>query len=342
MTSRNESLSAMTSRQWRALRSYWSRVCLKRVLIGLLLIACGIIAGITVNYYGLVFEAIHVEIKVSPAQASNTSSVLHSLSRDLLPGRHGNSSSPFVVPNIVHFIWFATDVVREVSFLNYISIKSAYQIQRPDAILFHCNQMPSGLWWQRLWTEVPLTIVYRQPPQHIHNQRLYHIYHSGDVAKMEILLEYGGIYLDYDVIVVNNMDPLRKYDATLGKEKPPKFIAGIIVARQGATFLRLLYESYRNNYRPWDWDYNCARVAYQLYTQRPDLLHVEDYKLTTPDWKERWKLWDAVIDWSDLYVIHVMGHFMWFDYSPDSIKTINSTFGEAMRFIYYGNKQLIA
>jgi len=37
------------------------------------------------------------------------------------------------------------------------------------------------------------------------------------VAKMEILLEYGGIYLDYDVIVVNSLDPVRRYDATLGK-----------------------------------------------------------------------------------------------------------------------------
>jgi len=34
---------------------------------------------------------------------------------------------------------------------------------------------------------------------------------------MEILLEYGGIYLDYDVIVVNSLDSVRRYDATLGK-----------------------------------------------------------------------------------------------------------------------------
>ena len=65
--------------------------------------------------------------------------------------------------------------------------------------------------------QVPLKIVYRDPPLYIHDQRLYHIYHRGDVAKMNILLEYGGIYLDYDVIVVNSLDPVRRYDATLGK-----------------------------------------------------------------------------------------------------------------------------
>jgi len=114
-----------------------------------------------------------------------------------------------------------------------------------------------------------------------------------------------------------------------------------MVARKNSTFLRLLYESYRANYRAWDWDYNCARVAYQLYLQRPDLLHVEPYKFTTPDWKDRHKLWDQVIDWKDLYVIHVMGHDTNDSSSPESIRTINSTFGEVMRFIYYGSSKLI-
>jgi len=64
---------------------------------------------------------------------------------------------------------------------------------------------------------VPVEIVYLNPPEYIHDQRLYHVYHKGDVAKMDLLLKYGGIYLDYDVIVVNSLDPVRQYDATLGK-----------------------------------------------------------------------------------------------------------------------------
>jgi len=104
--------------------------------------------------------------------------------------------------------------------------------------------------------------------------------------------------------------------------------------------MRLLRESYRNNYRPWDWDYNCARVAYQLYLERPDLLHVEPYRLTTPDWKERHKLWKEVIAWKDLYVIHVMGHDTEDVSSPRSIRTLNSTFGEAMRYVYYGSSDI--
>jgi len=126
-----------------------------------------------------------------------------------------------------------------------------------------------------------------------------------------------------------------------GKEKPPKLIAGIMVSRKNSTFIRLLYESYRGNYRPRDWDYNCARVSYQLYLKQPDLVHVEPYKFTTPDWTERHKLWREVIDWKDLYVIHVMGHLSRDRSTPESIKTMNSTFGEVMRYIYYGSPKLI-
>jgi hypothetical protein len=139
------------------------------------------------------------------------------------------------------------------------------------------------------------------------------------------------------------MDELRKYDACLGKERPPKFIAGIITAKKNAAFLRLWHESYNNNYRAFQWDFNCARMTYLLYEKRPDLLHVEPYRLTTPDWLDRKLLWDEVIDWKGmgLYVIHAMMHFNFQEYTPKNIKNLNSTFGQVMRFIYYGSPDLI-
>jgi len=114
-----------------------------------------------------------------------------------------------------------------------------------------------------------------------------------------------------------------------------------MVARAGAAFTKLVYQSYLSDFRPQEWDYNSAVVPYKLYLKRPDLLHVEWYKFTTPDWKDRDNLWKRVINWTDLYVIHVMGHLDRDTSSPQSIKKINSTFGEVMRYIYYGSPKLI-
>ena len=63
-------------------------------------------------------------------------------------------TSDKVVPNIVHFIWFDDKGDKKMTFINYISILSAYRIQKPDSILFHNNRLPTGQWWERLTKEV--------------------------------------------------------------------------------------------------------------------------------------------------------------------------------------------
>jgi hypothetical protein len=93
-------------------------------------------------------------------------------------------------------------------------------------------------------------------------------------------------------------------------------IAGIILAEPNATFTRMVYDSYRGNYQSDKWDYNCAWVPYELALKHPDLVHIELRSLTTPDWEDRQDLFQNVIDWSNLYVIHAMIH--------DSQRTLDS------------------
>ncbi len=66
-----------------------------------------------------------------------------------------------------------------------------------------------------------------------------------------------------------------------------------------------------------------------------------NFRLTTPDWQERHLLWDEIIDWSDLFVIHVMMHLNFTEYDPEVIKKLNTTFGQVMRYIYYGSPDLL-
>jgi len=72
-----------------------------------------------------------------------------------------------VVPNVVHFIWSAHNSSKELTFINYISIVSAYRIQKPDAILLHCNYLPTGQWWQQLWKEVSINTVTDEAAIHL-------------------------------------------------------------------------------------------------------------------------------------------------------------------------------
>jgi len=64
------------------------------------------------------------------------------------------TSPLYVVPNVVHFIWFADSASKQMTFINYVSVLSAHRVQKPDSIWFHCNHLPTGDWWERLWREV--------------------------------------------------------------------------------------------------------------------------------------------------------------------------------------------
>ncbi len=141
---------------------------LKRIVLSTVLLICGLVFGILLNRFGYIMENIEVEIHIREGEKFfNNSAVplhlrqlhLHKDKSGVLPRDSIEISKHYRVPNIVHFIWFGEK--KEMKFLNYVSITSAYKIQRPDVIMFHCDNLPMGEWWDRIWREVPLKIVYR-------------------------------------------------------------------------------------------------------------------------------------------------------------------------------------
>jgi len=63
--------------------------------------------------------------------------------------------------------------------------------------------------------------------------------HQSDVARLAVLEELGGLYVDLDLIVVRPLDPLMGHDVVLGAESPTMLGSGfILAARANATFIR--------------------------------------------------------------------------------------------------------
>lgn len=291
-------------------------------MFSVLLVLIGITV-ITLSYYLML-------LRMAPITMHGNPCINCTMARD---------KEEYLVPNIVHFIWFGKE--KTMTFVNYISILSAYKIQKPEILRLHCDHLPVGDYWNRLQSEVTLDVVHHDPPKTIHGHKLSHVFHQGDVAKMEILLSQGGIYLDYDVIVLRSLNPLRRYNNVFGKEHERKLNAGVILAQSHSPFIQMWYESYRD-YRPRHWDYNCAIVTYTLAQKHPDMVHVEEYKLTTPDWLDRAKLFRSTIDWRGMrvYCVHLMLHMDQRKRSPRTLEFMNNTIGDVIRYIYYGSNQV--
>ena len=103
----------------------------------------------------------------------------------------------------------------------YLSILSAYRVQQPDEIQFHCSRLPGSqdFWWKTLWNEIPLRIVYHEKLALVRQLKLTSRSNNDFYKQLAIrvLLENGGIFVDWNVLVVKNLDPFRNYDVTLGK-----------------------------------------------------------------------------------------------------------------------------
>ena len=44
-------------------------------------------------------------------------------------------------------------------------------------------------------------------------------FHGGDLARIKIFMTYGGIYLDNDVYVIQNLDKYRKFECALNWQR---------------------------------------------------------------------------------------------------------------------------
>ncbi|XP_054166182.1 uncharacterized protein LOC128963694 [Oppia nitens] len=179
---------------------------------------------------------------------------------------------------MVHYVLVNT---FDLKFIHYLSILSVVKNQKPDVIYIHCNcRQLSGQYWQRLSrlsniTNIPIELKEREMSKHIFGRKVnpqMFKWHSADYTRVNVLIEYGGIYLDTDVYVVNSLDEYRNNDMTLDFEANDEFIGSqTLIARKNATFMRLWLETYRN-YQYNCWMCNSAHFPTQIVKRRPDLV----------------------------------------------------------------------
>ena len=124
-------------------------------------------------------------------------------------------SSQLIVPNIVHFVHFDKE---KISFLGFICILSAHYNHRPNLIFLHTNVELQGRYFKTLESVIGLRlkIVHKSKPSHVFGQKLSSVQHSADIAKLKILIQYGGIVLDEDVFVVKSLNKFRHFEVALG------------------------------------------------------------------------------------------------------------------------------
>jgi len=218
-------------------------------------------------------------------------------------------SRKLIVPNIVHFIQFD---MKTLNFVTFICLLSAWYNHKPSKIYLHTNlkQVLADSFYIDVLKNVTgeaLEIHELKKPTHVFGQRLSSTHHSSDIARIQILMKYGGIYLDEDVYVVKNLNRFRHFECSIGWPETQNIGSQVILAHKDARFLKLWLQLYRE-YRPTMWYYNAGEApTQQILTGLPHLVHrvktafgVEN--LTEEIYSKFWP------EWINRHTIHLLAN----------------------------------
>ena len=242
-----------------------------------------------------------------PPQASNgfrsyaDQCVHHCLSAYHAPSLHTSNSgalrTPIEVgdppPRILHFIFLGdlepgSHVI--FTYMDYLVIRSAYFRLQPDSIYLHTNMPPleSPLW----------ELIRPMIGQHHHLLPITQIYgnkvtgraHFSDIARIQILQKYGGMYMDIDSICLrpfnNEMwDPPSGLAMGYETQALDHIGVGVITARTPNHFLNRWMESYKT-FNDTKWADHTVIMAGKLAKSFPNEIDVfpEQY-FYSPSWR---------------------------------------------------------
>jgi hypothetical protein len=260
----------------------------------------------------------------------------------------GTPDGSNIVPNYVHFIFF------EISYISYVTavcVLAAFKNQKPDKIFFHTNVKEfTGPHWIKIRNTLGsvLDVRHIEMPRTIFGQTLrekWLPWHAGDVTRIRVLMQYGGIFLDNDSYIVRNLDVFRKYEMTIGITDSEYLGSQVIIAHKDARFLKLWLESYRI-YHPEDWYMNAGeKPMKEILEHRPELVHTLKILLGVRGLTGRLYNWDSWKNWRKYYAIHLVirlrkyavkwwHYMMWPTLDETNICQYEKPFGEMARDVY--------
>ncbi len=192
----------------------------------------------------------------------------------------GNISLATRIPNIIHFCYGFRDS-GPFGLVEYLAIRSAFDLNHPDQLYFYYNKSPAGPWWdlaQRFLTPVKV-----QPPLAVFGKLLRRYAHRADVFRLDILIEHGGIYLDMDTLCIRSFGDLLNHRLVMGRQAACRanspaasgeaasvgatvgggLCNAVMLSEPNSPFLLEWKERYRD-FNPRKWDHHSVKLPLRL------------------------------------------------------------------------------
>jgi hypothetical protein len=234
-------------------------------------------------------------------------------------------------PCIFHFVFGLRPQTEPFHLMHYLCIASCLYINKPDAVLFHYQHMPWGSWWELIAPYLQLRKI--EPDKFISSFSYddpaigqYRYAHLSDIARLEILINYGGIYADIDTLFINKLpNHFFEHEFVMGMETVDWTVAAAqaaggslcnawMMGAPNSNFAKLLlartYESFDGT-----WSAHSTFLPYRLSREHPDWIHVEPQRsFFFYDWTGkgiRGIFEKPRLNLDEVYSLHLWSHMWW-------------------------------
>jgi hypothetical protein len=212
---------------------------------------------------------------------------------------------------IGHFIYFYNNKSKrstEWDLMRFIAIKS-FALHNPDYVInFYTNKQPSGVYWER--ASEYCNVILSEPPTEVFSKPLIHPAHASDVFRINLLIEQGGVYCDFDTITMKSFNDLinrNKFLIGAFSNKKITMCNCTMVSPPQSLYMYAwlnMWKGFRSKGRDKYWD-ELSGKAHRYLTANPTLL--ETFQILTPEYF--------------LPYSHYSTNELFYQYMPEKIKS---------------------
>lgn len=258
------------------------------------------------------------------------------------------------IPNVIHYIYGLEKQSEPFSFVFYLSIYSNFLINNPDVIYFHYQYLPYGIWWDEAKKYLKINYINCDNISW-GNKKILKFAHKADKIRLEMLLKYGGIYMDIDTISYKSYKYLLNYDFVIGiqeenygKENITLYCNAILFSKKNNIFIKKWINEYEKYFLPNGWCEASVHLPNKIYNSlsfndksKIKILSKEHFYY--PSYNETDKIFENDLNINEeLVTLH-----LWNTFSKKYFKEINdfewmnsnnSLYAKLMNYIYNFNK----
>jgi mannosyltransferase OCH1-like enzyme len=176
------------------------------------------------------------------------------------------------IPKVIHLIYFKE---RELCAYHLRCIESIIKHMPDYKIIIHNDVEPiENEYWLKMKEYAQIEISNRNRPREFDGFDLYFVQYQADVTRLEVLYEYGGIYLDLDILVIKNFEDIFNsnddfYICKEGKGEDSGLINSFLAATPKNEFLKIWHDNFRTGLRMDNWAYHIRETNKTLIKDNP-------------------------------------------------------------------------